>query len=64
MSKVQIGSKFNLGTGHDGSEDYEVVGIKNDVTQGLLATLELIEFGGPLETLSVSYLETLKQVER
>jgi len=64
MSNVQIGSIYNLGINFGDDADFEVVSIKKDVTQGLQATLEMIDFGGPRQVVSVSLLETLVQVSR
>jgi len=60
MKNVEKGNIYNLGTGFEDSADYEVVSIKNDVTQGLQATLEMVDFGGPRRVVAVSYLESLQ----
>ena len=58
MKTIKIGSIFKLGADE---VRYEVIKLKQDATQGEQAVLEMIDFGGPLETYDVAYLETLEQ---
>ncbi len=64
-SKVEIGAVYNIGIGFGASADSEVVNIISDSTNGDQVELEMLDFGGPLQTKSVAMLsQTLRIAER
>ncbi len=56
--KVEIGNIYNMGIGLGDSADCEVIRIEKDSRNGDMAVLEMVEFGGPLQKVSVAHLES------
>lgn len=57
--KVQIGDIFNIGIGYGETANCEVKKIEKDRLNGDQAVLEMIEFDGPLQRISVASLEEM-----
>jgi len=54
--EVEIGDVYNIGIGYGEEARCIVIKIEDDITNGKQAILEMIDFGGPLQT---QYVETL-----
>ena len=54
---VKIGAIYNIGIGNGDRANCEVVRIDKDAVNGDIAILEMVNFGGPRQTVFVASLE-------